>query len=167
MKINLNFFRYFAYALEIIILAVLQGTPNLIPEFFGSKPILLIPAALAIASKEDKIPALVFGAVCGIFADISGEGYIGFFAILLTLICYFESHIFKTFFVSNLFSVVVISAIVIPLMIGLYFLIFTVFAGVTDSGTQFINHYISRIIYTFIMIIPLYFLNSFIYKNLK
>lgn len=158
MNKNLTFFKYFAYSLEIILLSVLQSTPNLLPEFFGSKPLLLVPLALVIASKEDKIPALIFGAVCGLVTDLATGGVIGFFAISLTLVCYFEAHIFSTYFASNLLTTLLVSVVAIPLMICLYFLIFKVIVGVPDSSILFVNHYISRIVYTFIMILPLYFL---------
>ena len=167
MNRNLTFFRYFAYSILIILLLVLQSTPNLMPEIFGSKPLLLVATALCIASKEDKIPSIIFGAVCGMFTDIATGGNIGFFAILLTLICYAEAHIFSTYFKSSLVSVLIVGIIAIPILIFSYFLIFTVFAGVSDCWIYFVNHYISRIIYTFLMIIPLYFVHGFLYKNLK
>ena len=66
MKIKLSFFRYLAYALEILIFCVLQDTPKLMPEIFGAKPLLLAALALSIAAFENKIPSLVFGALCGI-----------------------------------------------------------------------------------------------------
>lgn len=166
MNNKLTFFKYFAYSLEIILLSVLQSTPNFLPEFFGSKPLLLVPLALVIASKEDKIPALIFGAVCGLITDLATGGIIGFFAISLTLICYFESHIFSTYFTSNILTALIVSVIVIPLLICLYFLIFKVMVGVPDSSILFVNHYISRIIYTFVMVLPLYFLNDFISRTL-
>lgn len=166
MNINRAFFRYFAYSLEILICYILQGAPKLIPEIFGSKPLLLIPIAIAIASKENEIPSLIFGAVCGVFTDIATGGSIGFFAILMTLICYFESNTLKTYFVSNFRSVLIISAITVPLIICLYFLVFTVMTGIENQTFLFVNHYISRIVYTGVMIIPFYCLNGFVYKNL-
>ncbi len=167
MNKNLTFFRYFAYSLLIILLLVLQSTPRLFPEVFGSKPLLLVAFSLCIASKEEKIPSLVFGAVCGMFTDIATGGSIGFFAILLTLVCYAESHIFSTYFKSSLVSVILVGIITIPILIFLYFLIFTAFAGILDCWTYFVNHYISRIIFTFLMIILLYYVHGFLYKNLK
>ena len=166
MNKKLSFFRYYAYSLLIILLLVLQSTPKLFPEEFGSKPLLLVAFSLCIASKEDKIPSIIFGAVCGMFTDIATGGNIGFFAILLTLICYAEAHIFSTYFKSSLVSVLIVGIIAIPILIFSYFLIFTVFAGVSDCWIYFVNHYISRIIYTFLMIIPLYFVHGFLYKNL-
>ena len=167
MKRKLLFFRYFAYSLEIILLYVLQSTPNLMPEIFGSKPVLLVAVALSIASREDKIPSLIFGAVCGIFADTATGGGVGFFAIALTLVCYFEAYLYSVYFVPTILTVMIISVVVIPLLISVYFLLFRVFAGVPDSGTLFVNHYISRIIYTLITVVPLYFLNGFLYKSLN
>ncbi len=166
MNKNLSFFRYFAYSLLIILLLVLQSTPKLFPEVFGSKPLFLVAFSICIASKEDKIPSLVFGAVCGMFTDIATGGSIGFFAILLTLICYAEAHIFSTYFKSSLIPVILVGIITVPILIFSYFMIFTAFAGISDCWTYFVNHYISRIIYTFLMIIPLYYAHGFLYKNL-
>lgn len=166
MKITKTFFRYFAYSLEILIFYILQSTPKLLPELFGSKPLILIAIALTIAAKENEIPSLIFGAVCGVLTDIATGGSIGYFAIILTLVCYFESHIFKTYFVSTLLSVLVISALSIPAIICLYFLFFTILAGIPDWTVLFVNHYISRIIYTFATVILFYFVNGFLHKNL-
>lgn len=162
---NLSFFRYFAYALLIVVFSVLQGTPNLLPEILGGKPLLLFSFAISIASVEEKIPSLILGAVCGVVIDILSGGTIGFFAIILTLLCYFESHIFSTYFVSGFLQVMVFALVSIPLVIGVYFLLFTVFAGIPDSGILFVNHYISRIVYTFVMTIPIYFVTRFIHNN--
>ena len=90
---NLVFFKYFSYSLLVILLYVLQASPNLMPELFGSKPLLLLPFALAVASVENEVPSLVFGAVCGSLTDIAYGGGVGYFAIILTLVCYFESHV--------------------------------------------------------------------------
>lgn len=162
---NLGFFRYFAYALLVILIYVLQATPNLMPEIFGSKPILLLPLALSIASVEEKIPSLIFGAVCGGLTDLASGGGVGFFAVTLTLMCYFEAHVFSTYFVPNIISASVYAAGAIVLSVGAYFLIFKVMAGVPDFGILFVNHYISRIIYTFVMFIPVCLITRFIHKS--
>ena len=45
---NRAFFKYFAFSLEVILLAVLQSTPKLLPELFGAKPFLLFALALIL-----------------------------------------------------------------------------------------------------------------------
>lgn len=166
MTRRLTFFRYLAYSLEIILLAVLQSTPDLMPELFGGKPLLLVPLAIVIASRESQLTSMIFGAVCGALTDAASGGFVGFFAITLTLVCYFEAQIFNRYFVAGILPVTVISAMAISCLICLYFLIFKVLAQIPDVGVLFINHYISRIAYTFAAVFPLYFINLFLYKKL-
>ena len=164
---NLGFLRYFVYALLVAVLYVLQATPKMMPEILGSKPLLLLPLALSIASVEDKVPSLIFGAVCGALTDIASGGGVGFFAVLLTLICYFEAHIFSTYFVSNIISASAYAAVSVTVLIGLYFLLFRLISGVPDAHILFVNHYISRIIYTIVMFIPLCAVTRFIHNCFK
>lgn len=162
---NLGFFKYFAYSLLAVLLYVLQATPKLMPEILGSKPLLLVPLALSVASVEEKIPSLIFGAVCGGLTDLASGGGIGFFAITLTLACYFEAHVFSSYLVPNIFSASVYSACAVVLLIGVYFLLFKITAGVPDWGALFVNHYISRIVYTCVMFVPVCLITRFIYKS--
>lgn len=164
---RLVFLKYFAYSILIILLYVLQATPSLMPEIFGSKPLLLVPFALSVASVEDKIPSLVFGAVCGVLTDIASSGGIGYFAIALTLLCFFEAEIFEAYFVPGVMSAFVYSAASVTALILLYFLLFKVLAGIGEPFALFVNHYISRIVYTSLMFIPLCFLTRFIHKSFK
>ena len=73
--------------------------------------------------------------------------------------------LFRSYFVANLFSAAVYSAIATTLSIGLYFLVFKVLAGVPDWQILFVNHYISRIVYTFVMFIPVGLLVRFLHKS--
>ena len=97
MRASRTFFRFFGYSLLLIILYVFQGSGFIIPEIFGGRPLMLISLALCIASFENTLPSVIFGALCGVL---------------------------------------------------------------------FVRHYISRILYTFAMTIPLYFLTAFLNKNL-
>ena len=162
---NLGFFKYIAYSLLVILLYVLQATPNLMPELFGSKPLLLVPLALAIASVEETVPSLVFGAVCGGFTDMAAGGGIGFFAIALTLICWLEAYVFDTYLVPNIVSGFVYSALATAVVIGIYFLMFKAFSAIPDPLVLFVNHYISRIVYTIVMFIPICILVRFLNRS--
>lgn len=165
MKIKRSFFKYLAYALEIVILYVLQDTPNLIPQLFGGKPLLLVVLAISIAARENQIPSTVFGAVCGVLTDISGGG-IGYFGIMLTLVCYFEAELFKKYIVVSFRMVLLYAVAASAVLVGLYFVIFRMLAGVEGAGELFVSHYLSRMVYTLVCIVPLYVLNGFLYKSL-
>lgn len=167
MRVNRSFFRYFAYSLEILIFYVLQGTPNLVPDILGSKPLFLIPIALTIAARERVVPSLVFGAVCGVLTDISSGSSVGFFAIMITLVCFAEVSIYENYLVPSFLTVGIISVVSVPCIIGIYFLFFRFFAGIDDCGYLFVHHYISRIVYTLVMTVPFYYLNRFLYRLLN
>ena len=160
-------FRYFAYSLELLLLFILQTTPRLLPEIFGSKPLLLIPAAITISLLESEIPAMFFGLAAGLMLDFGYSDNIGFFTVTLTLSCFFIGLIFRDYLVISFLNAVVFNAIFCSGLIILYFLFSYVFAGKGDVFYYFTAHYISRIIYTFLCGIVLYFLNKFLYKSLR
>ena len=167
MEKRYRVFRYIAYAIEIILLFVLQTTPHLLPEIGGSKPVLLIPAALTIAFFEEEIPAMFFGLSCGIVLDLSISNNMGFFAFSLTLISFIVSLIFRDYMVVSFLNSLAFSAGIILFLIGIYFLFFYVFAGKPYAGYYFVHHYISRIIYTICTAPLLYWVNKFLYRNLR
>lgn len=158
MERRFKILRYILYGIELLVLFILQGTPNLVPGLFGGRPNLLLPAVLTIAMFEPRNPALIFGAVGGLLTDISG-GVTGFFAIVLTLLCYFTSHLTNEIIRTSFLTAVLITLIAIPSVFGLHFLFFYVFQGYGETGYFFMNHYIPRIIYTVAIMPILYFIN--------
>ena len=70
MRASRTFFRFFGYSLLLIILYVFQGSGFIIPEIFGGRPLMLISLALCIASFENTLPSVIFGALCGVLTDI-------------------------------------------------------------------------------------------------
>ena len=65
--------RYVLYAVEILLLFLLQDTPGLLPQIMGVKPLPVLSAALTIAMVEACTPAMAFGMYAGFLADI-GRG---------------------------------------------------------------------------------------------
>ena len=80
--------RYLAYFLEIIVCYIVQTTPGFTPEVFGGRPVLMIPLALSIAVFEDEIPAIFWGVACGLLSDTNYSGPVGYYAIMLAILCY-------------------------------------------------------------------------------
>ena len=123
---------------------------------------LLLAAALSFAVCENAIPSLILGAVCGILADISAGGTVGYFAIAFTIVCFVISGLLGTYLNRNFLSGAVLSLGAVVLIMGLYFVFFRLFAGVPESGTLFVSRFLPRMAYTFLTFIPLYFLNRFL-----
>lgn len=167
MKEKFKILRYLVYSAEIFVLFVLQGVPFLIPEIHGGKPVLLIALAFIIASMEKEIPAMAFGFACGIMCDLAISDTVGYFTIILTGLCYLIALVLKSVVVKNFITTILLSLVATTVTIGLYFVLFYIFKGYTDALYYFTHHYLSRIIYTFVCCIPLYFINKFIYFELK
>ena len=140
MRASRTFFRFFGYSLLLIILYVFQGSGFIIPE--------------------------IFGALCGVLTDISFDGSIGYFAFALTIVCYAENFVFSKYFVPSFVTVIVFSFAAVMTVMLIYYLLFVLIAGLDSGCVLFVRHYISRILYTFAVTIPLYFLTAFLNKNL-
>lgn len=167
MRSNRVFFRYFAFALEIILLWVLQSTPKLMPEVFGSKPLLLLAAALSFSVFCEPVPSIILGAVCGALCDLSSGGTVGWFAVALTHVCFAQSSLLGTYLNRNFITSSLLSLGSVAAVIGLYFVMFRLFAGVADSGQLFVERYLSRMAYTYLCFFPLYLLNGFLFRRLS
>lgn len=167
MEKRRNFLRFFAYSLEIIILYVISGTPLLMPEIFGSKPCLLLPVALTIAVFESETVAMSFGFVCGLLTDIGFSGKIGFYTVVLTLLCFIIGYCARNFFVTNLLNASIIGVASITLLILIHFLLNVSSLDIANTGEHFVRHYISRIVYTSVFFVPLYFLGRLFCSTMK
>lgn len=166
MERNLRGVRCFAYSLFIFLLYVISGVPSVIPELFGSKPCVLIPMALTIAVFENERVSMIFGAVCGILTDLGFSNTVGYFAVFLTVICFFIGFFSDNLIVGNLLNTMIISLCATVVLIGLYFVFFYLFTGFENAGRIFVNHYISKIIYTIVLVPAFYFLNRTLYFGL-
>lgn len=167
MEKRRNFLRFFAYSLEIILLYILSGTPLLLPEIFGSKPCLLLPVALTIAVFESETVAMSFGFVCGLLTDIGFSGKIGFYTVVLTVLCFCIGYCARNFFVTNLLNASIIGVVSITLLILIHFWLNVSSLDIANTGEHFVRHYISRIVYTSVFFVPLYFLGKLFCSTMK
>ena len=161
-----GFFRYLAYAMEIVLVYVLGATPGLLPEIFGAKPTLLLCVALTAAIFEREIPAMVIGLICGVLIDLGYTNSIGIFTIALTVVCFVVGYAANNLVMATFPNFLLYALIAVGGLFMLYFLVRFVWAGVGDSWGYFTDHLLSRMIQTFIWSIPIYFLNRFIYHTL-
>ena len=161
-----GFVRYLAYAMEIILLYVLGSTPGLLPEIFGAKPTLLLCVALTVAIFEREIPAMIIGIVCGMLIDLGHSNSIGLFTIGLAIICFIVGYAANNLVVAKFTTFLLYAFVTVGGLFMLYYLFGFVWAGVGDHWDYFMNHLLSRMVQTFLLSIPIYFLNRFIYHML-
>lgn len=160
-----SFFRYLSYVIEIILVHILSSTPNLFPELFGGKPTLLIVVAISIAVFEREISAMIFGLICGILIDFGFSNAIGTFTIGLTVICFILGYAANNIIVSRTWNMMLCSFVVILILFSLHFLFTYHLKGYGDDLNYILNHYVSRMIQTFIFSPLFYFLNKFLHTK--
>ena len=64
--------RIVIYTIELLLLYVLQTTRGLVPEFSGTRPLMLVCAAMMIALFEGDVTGLIFGIAAGLLIDMGG-----------------------------------------------------------------------------------------------
>lgn len=151
--------RWLAYAIEIFVLFVLQETPGLIPAIGGARPVLVIPAVLAVAMFEAEIPAMLFGLFGGLLIDFGLGGLLGFHGLLLAAICYLLSLI-----CANLVRTSFLAAMIVAVLAGaavtlLDWACFYVMPGYHDTVYALTNHYLFIYLYTAAVMPIGYFFN--------
>lgn len=155
-----KYFRFLAYSLEILAFFVIQQTPRLMPEVFGERPMLLLPILVTIAIFENEIVGLFFGLGIGIMADIGLWSIIGFYSIIFAIVGYFIGVLVVNFIRTNLITAMIVSFSVVALTYGIYFLLAYVLKFYDVPLYVLTHHFLSRMLYTWIMTPIFYFFNK-------
>lgn len=78
--------KFFVYAIIVFAAYIIQTTPGLI-EFYGVRPILVLPACICIAVFEGEFAGGLFGFCFGLFCDSMSETVFGFNALIYLVFC--------------------------------------------------------------------------------
>lgn len=151
--------RYFAYTIEILILYMVQETPGLLPEAFGARPVLLIPAAISIAMFESELAGIGFGLLCGLFLDIGMGSVLGFHGLLLTVACYFVGLLTADLIQTNFLTALLLAAGSVVGILFLQWVFFYLLYGYAYSGYALLTRYVPRMLYSFCIMPILYAFN--------
>lgn len=158
--------KWVAYALELVIVYILQNTPGLIPEFLGVQPVLLVIFAVSIAMFEGEGPGLWFGLAAGALMDITAPTVFGFNALMLMLICYACGMLVVYLMRNNLVSSLCLGAGAVLIMGLITWFIQYVILG--NSGVWFYIYgvLLPRLIYTTALMPLAFFFNRAIATHL-
>lgn len=151
--------RWFAYAIEILVLFVLQETPGLMPALGMARPVLVIPAVLAVAMFESEIPAMLFGLFGGLLVDFGFGGMLGFHGILLAAACYGISLIATNLMRTNFLTAMLISIVVTAAVVLLDWACFYVMPGYGNVIYALTAHYLPIFLYTAVIMPVTYYFN--------
>lgn len=100
--------KWIAYALELLLVCIIQYTPNLLPTFLGVKPLLLSVFAISIAMFEGETSAMWFGFTAGMLMDTMSASVFGFNTIMLMVVCYFSGALVIFLMRNNIVSAMVL-----------------------------------------------------------
>lgn len=151
--------RYLAYILELLVLFMLQETPGLLPAVFGARPVLVLPAGLAIAMFEEETPAMAFGIAAGLFCDFGYSGVLGFHGLLMGVLCFFISVLVHTVMQVNWITALLTGVCALGLIIGGQWLFFYYFRySMPNYALRY--HYLPKYLYTLLFVPLLYVLNK-------
>lgn len=152
-------FRYFAYALEIIVFFVIERTPKLIPEIWGEKAIIIVPILFIIALFEGEKAGLGFGLFIGLLIEANVSNNFGFFMIVLGILGYVVGLISKDVINVNFPTAMLVSSIGVLVFFIFSFLYYSSLESLQNALYIFWRHYLLKIGLS-ILILPLaYYLN--------
>lgn len=149
---------FLAYILEILVLFTLQETPGLMPELFGARPVLVLPAVLTAAFFVGEKAALAFGVLGGLLCDFGFSGTLGFHALVFGALCFFLSVLVQVYLQANLVTALLAGFCGIGVTVLLQWLFFYYFSF-SQPGYVFTHHHLPKLFYTLLFIPLCYLLN--------
>ena len=159
--------RWLAYTIEILVFFTLQETPGLIPEIGGARPIVVIPAVLAVAMFESEIPAVFFGLFGGLLVDFGFGGMLGFHGLLLAAVCYGVSLIAANLVRTNFLTAMLVSIVVTAAVTLLDWACFYVMYGYGEVLYALTAHYLPIFIYTAALMPITYYFNRALASQIR
>jgi rod shape-determining protein MreD len=159
--------KWVAYALEMVIIFILQNTPGLIPSFLGQKPMLLVIFAVSIAIFEGDVAGVSFGIAAGALMDLTASSVFGFYTLIMMLVGYAAGICVIYLMRNNLVSCIVLSTA------GVFFLSFVQwlfeFAIWGDAGTWYFLYgvILPRMIYSAALTPVAYYFNRSLAAHLS
>lgn len=164
---KLKWVRYLAYVIELLVFFMVQETPGLIPPILGARPVLLIPAALAIALFEEERPSLFFGLFAGLLIDTGIGSALGFHALLLGTSCFFLSVLATDLIHTNFLTAMAVAVVVPFFLFFLQWVFFFLLFEYESPWYAFVTHYLPRYGYTVLFMPVAYYFNRALALQLR
>ncbi len=159
--------KWAVYILELIIIYILQNTPNLIPSFLGVSPVLLIIFAISITMFEGESRGMWIGLFAGILLDLGGSMVFGFYSMLMTVVCFFCGILVVYLMRNNIITAMVLAAASV-FVVGMFQWFFK-FALWGDTGTWYFLYgvLLPRVVYTTLLMPIAFYFNRAIATHLE
>ena len=162
----LAFNKYFIYALLLFVLYVLQTTPRLF-EIFGVKPMLVVPAAIAVAMHEGEFAGGIYAAIAGLLCDMGGFGLFGFNGIIFLVSGVMAGLLIIYLMQCNMANCVLFVFIAMLVRGSIYYAFAYGIWGHEYAWRIYVFQILPTIVYTAISAIPIYYIFRAISRRFK
>lgn len=153
-----NILKWAVYTLGVLLVAVLQDDPHIMPRVMGMAPLLLIPCATAIAMREGEIPGAAFGVAAGLMWDVGNGTVFGYDALFLMITSVAAALLVQFLFRDTPAAGALFTA-AITLLYGCVTWFFYVYMrGNVDFTGAFLRTILPTAVYTTVFSVPLYYL---------
>lgn len=168
IKENLPIYiKRFILGFIIVLAALLQNTPGVMPQMFSANAMLLIPVCISIAMFESEIVSLAFGLIAGFLWDFTAsEGYF-FHSLVLCIATFFVSMLVRRRVRNTLFSSMVLTFMTTFLHNTFYWILFVLIPQSQGAGGAYFRFYFLSCIYTVLAGIVIYLIIRPIEKTFR
>lgn len=157
IKENLPIYiKRFILGFIIVLAAILQNTPGVMPQMFSANAMLLIPVAVSIAMFESEVVSLVFALIAGVLWDFTAvEGHF-YHSIILCVAAFFISMLVRRRVRNTLFGSMVLTFITVFIHNTVYWVLFVLVPNSQGAGGAYFRFYFLSCIYTVLAGIVVY-----------
>ena len=164
---NKNLLKWAVYALAVVLTAVFQGTPHLLPAIAGDLPAVIVPCVLSVAIFEGETPGAVFGIAGGLLWDIEGGRTFGYHALLLMVMCIAVALLIQNLFRNTVVAALIFSVCATALIEFLTWFFFIYLAGDERLGFAFLRIILPTVAYTAVFAVPFYYGAKYVHRRFR
>lgn len=148
--------KYVTYSLLMLVLYVLQSTPQLF-SIAGIKPVLVFPFAVAVAMFDKQLAGGLFGLFAGILCDTSSNVLFGFQSSLYLVICTAVGLLVVYFMQPSVVNSLIFTGCGLGFRLFLEYFFYYVMWGYDNSQLILLGQMLPLLLYT-LVVTPLLFL---------
>jgi rod shape-determining protein MreD len=149
----------------LVAASMLQNTAGLLPDIFGARAMLLLPAAVCVAMFEREITGTLFGVFAGLLWDMSAPDGASFNAVMFAFIGFACGMLIKYLMRNNLVTALLLCSVFTVLYLLGYWLRIYVFGGGFKGALSLFTFYLPSGIYTILWLPVFYFITRHIMKK--
>ncbi len=154
---NKMYLKWGALFFIFLFIHVLQSTPGLFPQFFGTTPVLIIPAAVTVSMFLRDAEAAAVGLCCGLLWDAGGPYLLGFNALILMACCCAASLMITYLMRNNFLSALILGTGTLVLQALLWWFFYHVIWSSRIQVSLLLYNVLPRVAYSAVFIVPFYF----------